>query len=296
MPIMKHLCQIPLKEHCTFRIGGVAKDFFLPQNMEEMADLVRQYRKHGRPFWILGGGANTLFPDQDITIPIICTKEMNTCHYQGPHVFAEAGMVMDTWILHALHQGLGGVECLSGIPGTLGGALFMNAGAYGQEISDHLVSVTVLTRDNALLEIPKNHCDFGYRQAGCLQQSIILAASWKLPVADAQALLDKRKDILAQRRQKQPLDFPSAGSVFKRPPGAYASQLIDQAGLKGVRVGGAQVSEKHAGFIINTGKATCKDVLELIDLCRQTVREQFGHELELEQRICPPDPPPDANM
>ncbi|MDY0275853.1 MAG: UDP-N-acetylmuramate dehydrogenase [Desulfomicrobium sp.] len=287
---MKHLHHISLKDHCTFRIGGIAKDFFLPQNMEEMVDLIRQHRKQRRPFWILGGGANTLFPDEEITISIISTKEMNNYHHDGQTIYAESGMVLDTWVLNTIRQDLQGTECLSGIPGTLGGALFMNAGAYGQEISDHLVSVTVLTKDNEILKIPKNQCGFSYRMASHIQKTIILAGSWQLPKGDAVLLLAKRKEILTQRRKKQPLDYPSAGSVFKRPPGAYASQLIDQAGLKGTRIGGAQVSEKHAGFIINTGNATCQDVLELIELCRQTVREHFGHELELEQRLCPACP------
>lgn len=283
---MKHLHNVPLSNHCTFRIGGVARDFFLPQNTEELVDIVLQYRRIKHPFWILGGGANTLFPDHAITVPIISTKEMNNYRQDGHHLYAESGIIMDTWVLSALQHSLGGVECLSGIPGTLGGALFMNAGAYGQEISNYLISVTVLTQDNQVLEIPKSECGFGYRQATGLQQAIILAGSWQLPEADSELLLAKRKEILDQRRKKQPLDFPSAGSVFKRPQGAYASQLIDQAGLKGTRIGGAQVSEKHAGFIINTGNATCKDVLDLIELCRLTVRERFGFELELEQRIC----------
>lgn len=284
---MKHLRDIPLKNYCTYRIGGVARDLYFPESIDEMAEIVRLYRAQGRPFWIHGGGANTLFPDGEIRMPVISTSEMTATSRHGGTVFAEAGKVMDAWVLENLRLGLGGVECLSGIPGTLGGALFMNAGAYGQEISAHLHSVTVLTRDSRVVEIPKAECGFGYRRALALRDTVILAGTWNLPQGDPEALLAKRKEILARRKEKQPLEFPSAGSVFKRPEGAYASELIDRAGLKGARVGGAQVSEKHAGFIVNVGDATCQDVLELVELCRRTVRERFGYELELEQCLCP---------
>ncbi len=284
---MKHLRNIPLKNYCTYRIGGMATDVYFPENIEEMVEVVRLHRAQGRRFWIHGGGANTLFPDGEIRLPIISTSEMTATFRDGNTVFAEAGKIMDAWVLELLREGLGGIECLSGIPGTLGGALFMNAGAYGQEISDHLHSVTVLTRDSRVVEIPKAECGFGYRRADALRETVILAGTWSLPLADPQSLLATRKETLTRRKQKQPLEFPSAGSVFKRPEGAYASELIDRAGLKGSRVGGAQVSEKHAGFIVNVGDATCQDVLELVELCRRTVRERFGYELELEQCLCP---------
>ncbi len=273
--------------YCTFRIGGVAKDVFFPASPQELADIVRRCRAEKTDFWIHGGGANTLFPDNEILLPIISTSEMTACARDGRTVHAQAGKIMDAWVLDCLRQGLGGVECLSGIPGTLGGALFMNAGAYGHEISDHLVSVTVLTMDGRIVDIPKEECGFGYRQASALRETVILAGTWSLPQSDSKSLLAKRKEILTRRKEKQPLEFPSAGSVFKRPQGAYASQLIDQAGLKGLRVGGAQVSEKHAGFIVNVDNATCRDVLELVAICRKTVRERFGYELELEQCLCP---------
>ena len=173
---------------------------------------------------------------------------------------------------------------------ALGGALFMNAGAYGHEISDHLISVTVLSADGHIREIPRTDCGYAYRQAAALRGTVILAGTWDLPRADREQTLATRRGILARRREKQPLEFPSAGSVFKRPEGAYASALIAQAGLKGTRIGGAQVSEKHAGFIVNVGDATCQDVLDLVALCRATVRERFGHDLELEQQLCPACP------
>jgi UDP-N-acetylmuramate dehydrogenase len=284
---MKHLQNIPLKNYCTYRIGGTARDIYFPENPEELVDIVRRHRAQKRPYWIHGGGANTLFPDNEILLPIISTSEMTATRFDGTTVFAEAGKVMDAWVLECLREGLGGVECLSGIPGTLGGALFMNAGAYGHEISDQLHSVTILTRDSRVIELSKAECGFGYRKAEALCEAVILSAVWSPPRSDPKPLLAKRKEILAKRKEKQPLEFPSAGSVFKRPEGAYASQLIDQAGLKGARVGGAQVSEKHAGFIINVDDATCQDVLDLVELCRKTVRERFGYELELEQCLCP---------
>ena len=284
---MKHLQNIPLKNYCTFRIGGVAKDIFFPENPQELAEIVRRHRAENTAFWIHGGGANTIFPDNEILLPIISTSEMTASVRDGDTVRAEAGKIMDAWVLECVREGLGGIECLSGIPGTLGGALYMNAGAYGHEISDHLVSVTVLTRDGRVIDIPKHECGFGYRQALALREAVVLAGTWELPQSDPKPLLARRKEILARRKEKQPLEFPSAGSVFKRPEGAYASQLIDQAGLKGLRVGGAQVSEKHAGFIVNVDNATCRDVLELVEICRKTVLERFGYELELEQCLCP---------
>jgi len=287
---MKHLNNIPLKNFSTYRIGGTAEDIYFPENIEEMADIIRHHRDIGQTFWVHGGGANTLFPDGEIRIPVISTSEMAATRRDGQTLYAEAGKIMDAWVLEALRDGLGGVECLSGIPGTLGGALFMNAGAYGHEISDQLVSVTILNADNEIEELTKAECGFGYRQALGLRHAIILAGTWRLPLSDSEVLLAKRKEILAKRKEKQPLDFPSAGSVFKRPEGAYASQLIDQAGLKGARIGGAQVSEKHAGFIVNVGDATCANVLELVELCQKTVREKFGYELELEQCLCPSCP------
>lgn len=287
---MKHLRNTPLKPHCSYRIGGTARNMYFPETIEEMAEIVHIHRSRGEQFWIHGGGANTLFPDGEVRLPVISTSLMVATRCDGTVVHAEAGMVMDAWILGVLQAGLGGVECLSGIPGTLGGALFMNAGAYGHEICDHLVSVTVLSADGHIREIPRTDCGYAYRQAAALRGTVILAGTWDLPRADREQTLATRRDILARRREKQPLEFPSAGSVFKRPEGAYASALIDQAGLKGTRIGGAQVSEKHAGFIVNVGDATCQDVLDLVALCRTTVRERFGHDLELEQQLCPACP------
>lgn len=287
---MKHLHDIALDRYSSYRIGGRARDMYFPESQAELIDVVRSHRARDLPFWIHGGGANTLFPDGEILLPIISTSEMRATRRDGTLFFAEAGTILDAWVLDASRHGLGGVECLSGIPGTLGGALFMNAGAHGQEISEHVVSVTILTPANDVIEIPKRDCGFGYRRSSGLRDAVILAGTWDLPRATPEELLATRKHILAKRKEKQPLEFPSAGSVFKRPEGAYASQLIDQAGLKGRRVGGAQVSEKHAGFIVNVGNATCQDVLDLVELCRATVRERFGQELELEQCLCPSRP------
>lgn len=284
---MKHLRDVPLYEYCSYRIGGVARDMYFPETHAELVELVRRHREQGRQFWIHGGGANTLFPDGLLEIPIISTSSMAGLHCTGQYVTATAGKIMDALVLETVRHGLSGMECLSGIPGTVGGALFMNAGAYAQEISDHVRSVTVLTPESTIRTLSKAECAFAYRQAQGLDGAIILEAEWELTAGDPAHVQAKRKEILATRKAKQPLEYPSAGSVFKRPAGAYASQLIDQAGLKGVRIGGAQVSEKHAGFIVNTGGATCQDVLDLVKLCRDIVRERFGYDLELEQCVCP---------
>lgn len=287
---MKQLQDISLKNFSSYRIGGRAKVMYFPQTRAELVEIVTWHRVRGLNFWVHGGGANTLFPDGEVTLPIISSSEVCHAWREGRLAHADAGKTLDSWVLEALRQGLGGVECLSGIPGTLGGAIFMNAGAHGQEISGHLRSVTVLTPGGAVKDVPKAQCGFGYRQATNLRQGIILGAVWDLPVGDPAALLATRKEILARRKDRQPLEYPSAGSVFKRPPGDFASRLMDRAGLKGVRVGGAQVSEKHAGFIVNLGNASCADVLELIALCQARVRERFGLDLELEQCLCPSCP------
>ncbi|GAB1410755.1 UDP-N-acetylmuramate dehydrogenase [Desulfovibrionales bacterium] len=284
---MKHLCNVALHEYCSYRIGGMAQDMYFPETREELVDLVRWHRAQGQRFWIHGGGANTLFPDGQLEVPIISTSAMTVLRCEGVRVSATAGKILDAVVRETVRHGLSGMECLSGIPGTVGGALFMNAGAYGQEVSDHVQSVTILTPENTVQTLTKKECAFAYRQAQGLRGAIILEAEWALVQHDLAQLQARRKEILATRKAKQPLEYPSAGSVFKRPNGAYASQLIDQAGLKGARIGGAQVSEKHAGFIINIGGATCQDVLDLVRLCQDTVRERFGYDLELEQCLCP---------
>jgi UDP-N-acetylmuramate dehydrogenase len=284
---MRHIPTASLKELCTYRIGGTA-EVFVPESIAEMVDLIHGLRRHGRPFWILGGGANTLFADGHLPMPVISTRGLSGYAIHGTLVSAEAGVWLDRMVAATVRRGLGGLEALSGIPGTIGGALVMNAGAYGAEVSNTLESVTVLAPDGTIATLPRSACGFAYRRAKGLEGHIVLSASWRLAPQDPTTLANTRREILKRRRTTQPLEFPSAGSVFRRPPGDYASRLVDAAGLKGTAIGGAQVSEKHAGFIINRGGATCAQVLALIALCQHTVAERFGIQLDLEQCLCPP--------
>lgn len=282
---MELLNDVCLKDYCTYRIGGIAKDLYLPESIDELVQLVGDFRKDARKFWIHGGGANTIFLDGVISMPIVCTKRLEAFSIDGSSVHADAGVILDHFVRDVVNEGLQGAESLSGIPGTLGGAVHMNAGAYGMEISDSLVSVQVLTVDNVVKRLQKDECQFSYRSSAGLDGMIVLSACWKFTEEKKEELQKVRKETLTSRREKQPLEHPSAGSVFKRPVGNYASKLIDEAGLRGTRVGGAEVSTKHAGFIVNMGGATCEDVLALVKICRDRVWEKFAVELEMEQQI-----------
>lgn len=282
---MRYFPAANLQRLCTYRIGGSA-EVFEPETIEEFVEMVMHFRRKARPFWVLGGGANTLFGDGYLPFPLISTRGLQYWNIYGTEVMAEAGVWLDRLVAATVRRGLGGLENLSGIPGSVGGALVMNAGAYGAAVSDALQSVTVLTQDGAVLALSHADCGFAYRTASGLTEAIVLAARWRLTPGDPAALHEQRRQILTRRKRSQPLEFPSAGSVFKRPPGDFASRLVDAAGLKGVAVGGAQISPKHAGFIVNIGGATCAHVLELIEICRATVAQCFGVHLELEQRLC----------
>jgi UDP-N-acetylmuramate dehydrogenase len=209
---------------------------------------------------------------------------MDAVSIDAGRVTAGAGVVLDQLVRQLVGSGLEGLEKLSGIPGSIGGAVWMNAGAYGAEISDCITKVTVIAAGR-LMTLSKEDCRFNYRSAAALKELIVVEAEWLLTEGDSSSLLAIRKDILARRTEKQPLDFPSCGSVFKRPEGDYASRLIDAAGLKGFQIGGAQVSEKHAGFIINRGGATAADVFAVIAHCQNVVKAKFGVALELEQQV-----------
>ncbi|MGL4853749.1 MAG: UDP-N-acetylmuramate dehydrogenase [Lentisphaeria bacterium] len=277
---ISHQLQVPLANLSTYRPSGFANLVYFPHNIDELLTLVNTLEK----FWISGFGANTLFGSDQIATPIISTSKLNqlTVLDDGT-IVAQAGVIMDNMIQNSIKKSFKGFENLSGIPGTVGGAIWMNAGAYGSEISDHLVSVTVFL-DNKIQKLSKNQCLFSYRSAKMLQTAIILDATFKLQTSSENLLLI-RNDILKNRLLKQPLDFPSCGSVFKRPQGQFASALIDQANLKGKTIGGAQVSEKHAGFIINIGNASNQDIINLIKFCQHTVKEKFQIDLQLEQQI-----------
>lgn len=279
--------QEPLAAHCTFRIGGPAEVFVCPESEAQLVRAVLLCREQGVRYYLLGNGSNILFSDQGFCGAVIDLSALKgPVVREGRTLRAGAGVRLSALCLEALRAGLTGLEFAYGIPGTVGGAVYMNAGAYGGEIKNVLVSVRYLTAQGEVQTVPAAELDLGYRHSvfetngGC-----ILAAEFCLKEGDPAQIRAGMDDLMARRADKQPLDKPSAGSTFKRPVGGFAAQMIDEAGLKGYAVGGAQVSEKHAGFVINRGGATCGDVLALMEHIQKTVQARTGILLEPEVKI-----------
>lgn len=294
LPGMTLLENEPLAGHSSFRIGGPARALAIPSDMTSVAKICSILKDHHLAPFILGNGTNLLFPDEGLGDLFLLSTEKLQRVYQLPDgaIYAEAGVSLSKLSSFAQQNGLQGLEFASGIPGSVGGGCFINAGAYGGEMKDVIESVVCLyLPDQGMYEIPVDKCEYGYRQSyftkhpGC----VILSAVFRLQPGDKDEIAAKMREMNEKRRQKQPLDLPSAGSAFKRPEGHYAGALIEQAGLKGYRVGGAQVSEKHAGFVVNTGGATSHDVYDLMMHVRNTVYRESGVFLEPEVIILPPD-------
>ena len=277
----------PMKLHTTFRIGGPAQYLVAPRTKEEVQEVVRLCREEGMPWYIIGNGSNLLVSDKGYRgVVIQLFKDFADIRTEGTRIFARAGASLAKIAAEALRNSLTGFEFAAGIPGTLGGACIMNAGAYGGEMKDVLESVTVLDGQGDIRVLPREELDMGYRTSRAAREGyIVLEAVIALEPGDESKIREKLEDLKERRTSKQPLEYPSAGSTFKRPAGHFAGGLIEQCGLKGTTVGGAQVSEKHAGFVINTGQATCQDILTLIRLVRDRVFQQTGVRLEPEVRL-----------
>ncbi|MCD8346380.1 MAG: UDP-N-acetylmuramate dehydrogenase [Lachnospiraceae bacterium] len=285
--------QESMRKHTTFRIGGPADYFAAPTTVEGVQRMVKLCRELDYPFYVIGNGSNLLVSDQGYRGLVLQLyknlSEINVVSQdtdQGGSIQAQSGAMLSVIAKRAMEGGLTGFEFASGIPGTLGGAVVMNAGAYGGEMKDVLVSVTVLNRTGEILEIPVSQLELGYRRSAVLSNGwIVLGAKLDFANGDTETIRSRMEELKRQRVQKQPLDLPSAGSTFKRPEGYFAGKLIMDAGLRGYMVGGAQVSEKHCGFIVNRGGATAADVRKLIaDVCVR-VYDQFGVILEPEVRM-----------
>lgn len=274
-----------LSPKTTYKIGGPARYLVSPLDVDDLRQLNSLIRQYQAPFFVLGGGANLLVSDTGFDGVVIQLSHFDRLVLDRLAAKVSAGTNLDQFVLCCLYHGMAGLESLSGIPGTVGGALRMNAGAFGAEISNYLLNVDIMDYEGNLRSLAKEEVKFGYRQAPPLKESFILGARYEFPAGDIASLFARRNEVLASRKKKQPWDSPSAGSVFKRPAGQYAGQLIEEAGLKGKQIGQAQVSTKHAGFIINLGGASAADVLELIRLVQSEVREKSGVELELEQEL-----------
>ena len=277
----------PLAAHCTFKIGGPAQLFVQPQTEQQLCSAVALCKEQAVRYYLLGNGSNILFADEGYDGAVLDISSMqDAVEVHGTQLTAGAGVRLSALCKTALEHGLTGLEFAYGIPGTVGGAVYMNAGAYGGEMKDVLVSVRYLTTEGETVEIPAEQLDLRYRHSifeengGC-----ILSAKFHLARGNAADIRARMDDLMARRKDKQPLDKPSAGSTFKRPVGAFAAALIDQCGLRGYRHGGAAVSDKHCGFVVNLGGATCADVLALCDEVRAIVKEKTGYDLEKEIRV-----------
>ena len=288
LPEMSIAMEEPMANHTSFRIGGPAEVMAFPKNADELAKLLKTSNLlHITPA-ILGAGTNILAPDAGLRGLVICLKDCmdGMERLDDTHIRVAAGVTMTRAAVYAAGLGLGGLEFAHGIPGTVGGGVYMNAGAYGGEICQVCESVEVMDRQGELSTIDCGNMQFSYRHS-IFEDSdwIILSAVFQLTPAPHEQIREKMVDLMNRRKASQPLNLPSAGSAFKRPAGGYAAALIDQAGLKGFRVGGAGVSEKHAGFVVNHGGATAADVKEVLRQVADKVFEHSGIRLVPEVRI-----------
>ncbi len=276
-----------MKKHTTFRIGGPASVFVEVEKEEDLVTAVKLCRQEQVPFFILGNGSNLLVSDTGYDgVVLHIGAGIRKISVEGTQITAQAGAMLSQVAHAALEHGLTGMEFAAGIPGSLGGACMMNAGAYGGEMSQILTSVRALSPEGEIVELPVEMLDLGYRHSMMMEKSyIVLSAEIHLETGDKETIHARMDELKAQRTSKQPLDMPSAGSTFKRPEGAFAGKLIMDAGLRGYRVGDAMVSEKHCGFVVNAGHATAQDVCQLIRDVHEIVKEKFDKELDPEIRF-----------
>lgn len=273
-----------MSRHTTFKIGGAADYFVTPNNIEETQKIIQLCNKEDIPFYILGNGSNLLVSDKGYRgVVIQLYKKMNRVEVNGEQLRVQTGALLSQIANAALKNSLTGFEFAAGIPGTLGGAVVMNAGAYGGEMKDVLDKVTVLTKEGEVLTLTKDELELGYRTSIIKKKNyIVVEAVISLTQGEESEIKALMDDLKEKRITKQPLEYPSAGSTFKRPEGHFAGKLIEDAGLRGFQVGGAQVSEKHCGFVINKDNAAAADVVKLMQEVSDIVEEKFGVPLEPE--------------
>ena len=276
----------PMMKHTSFRAGGAARWFAVPETAEELKAVLAACRKADTPWYVIGNGSNLLVSDKGFPGVIISTDKFDRLEVNGTEITVGAGVMLSKLANTAYKAGLTGLEFAAGIPGTVGGACVMNAGAYGSEMINVLKSVTVLTQEGTVETLPAEKLELGYRTSVIPKKGyLVLEAVMSLTegnMEESKALMD---DLAFRRKDKQPLEFPSAGSTFKRPAGHFAGKLIEDCGLKGFTVGGAQVSEKHAGFVINKGGATASDIYNLCKEVEKRVKAEFGVSLEMEVKL-----------
>ena len=274
----------PMSNHTTFKVGGPAKYFVTVSTIEQLVKIIKCLRQMERDFFILGNGSNILVGDKGYDgVMITFGESLSKVDVLGQKVIAYAGASLAMVAKSAAKEGLQGMEFASGIPGTIGGAIVMNAGAYGGEMKQVITKVTVVTYDGEILEIDNDAMEFGYRTSAIKKRPfVVVSAELLLQKGNVEEIQAKMSELNSRRREKQPLEYPSAGSTFKRPEGNFAGKLIMEAGLGGFRVGGAQISEKHCGFVINRDHATAEDIKILMQTVKETVNDKFNVTLEPE--------------
>ena len=279
--------EAPLSDYITFRFGGPCRALVSVNSAESAAELIRYLRDNDIKYCILGRGSNVLVPDEGFDgVVLLFGNDFAKIEAEGNTIRCDAGAYLASVCVRAQQLGLTGMENLFGIPGTVGGALYMNAGAYGSEMKDVVVSASYIDENCEIKTIDRDDMELSYRRSIFSGTDLVITSvTIQLASGKPDEIKAAMSECMAKRSSKQPLEFPSAGSTFKRPEGSYASLLIDQCGLKGMTCGGAMVSEKHSGFVINKGYATCADVLELCDRVKKIVNEKTGYILELEPVI-----------
>ena len=276
----------PMMKHTSFRAGGAAEWFVIPETVEELKAVLAVCRKADIPWYVVGNGSNLLVSDKGFPGVIISTGKFDRLEVNGTEITVGAGVMLSRLANTAYKAGLAGLEFAAGIPGTVGGACVMNAGAYGSEMKQVLKTVTVLTAEGNVETLPAEVLELGYRTSVIPKRGyLVLGAVVSLSAGKMDEIKTVMDDLAFRRKDKQPLEFPSAGSTFKRPEGYFAGKLIEDCGLKGFSVGGAQVSEKHAGFVINKGGATATDIYHLCKEVEKRVRARFGVSLEMEVKL-----------
>lgn len=277
---------VPLSEYCTFRIGGIADIAVHPTDEAALTDVLSYFSKNEIPFVIIGNGSNVLFADEGVSGAVVFTDKLSAINCSGTVITAGAGAPLTLTSSIAGRNGLAGLEFAYGIPGSIGGAVFMNAGAYSGEMSDVVVETRCYNaKTGKIITVKGDEHAFGYRESCFKKNSMtILSTTIQLKESDPSEIKLKMNEYMRARSEKQPLEYPNAGSVFKRYPGYYTGKLIEDLGLKGYRIGGAEISQKHAGFIVNRDHATADDVLELIAYIKEQIKKAHGIELECEIR------------
>ena len=277
----------PMKKHISFKVGGPADFLVKPKTEEELSQIIKFVKKENIPFLVIGNGSNLLVKDGGIRgIVIELSDNFNNFEIDGTIVKAQSGALLAVLGRNVMKSSLTGFEFACGIPGTVGGAVFMNAGAYNGEMSQVIESADVINENGEIITLNNEELDLGYRSSIVMKKGyVVLSAVFKLEKGTVKSIKDLVADLTNKRESKQPLEYPSAGSTFKRPEGYFAGKLIQDSGLKGYSIGGAAISEKHSGFVINKGGATAKDILDLIHHIQDEVKKQFGVELHTEVRI-----------